>query len=113
MTQSRKLIETEIAGRKVVLCSSPGSDKELFADGVHGMSISPQLVKFNLYTANPWCAGDEEEYREVVARVVMTLPTFVAVTRFFMDRVEELSKAGLIKIEEQSEQKEAEGAEPS
>jgi hypothetical protein len=112
MTRDYKLIETEIAGRKVVLYSSPQGDKELFADGVHGLSVSPHLVKFNFYTVSP-LHGGEEEYREVVARVVMTLPTFVAVTRFFVERVEELSKAGLIMSEKHEEQKEAEGPEPS
>ena len=97
--ESLKLLEAEIGGRKAVLYASPHGDKELYADGIHGVSISPQTVKFNLHTVNPWHSTEQEEYREVVARIVMPLPTFVSVAQFMIKCVNEMGQKSLIQID--------------
>ena len=101
MNAQRKLIEIEQQGRKLALYGKSQGDLEFFVEGIHGMAFSGTHAKLNLFTTVPFVGEQNEEHREVVARLVIPTGALVAMAQFLSQRVDELIKAGKIKIAEE------------
>lgn len=94
----RIISRTGEGARTFELVGKPGGDPELFIDGIHGFMALGAHVKMNLYSVA--LSGTEGvERREVAARLVMTIPSFLAIARYFNDRVADMKAAG-VQVEE-------------
>lgn len=98
----RVISRTGEGTRTFELVGKPGGDPELFIDGIHGFVALGAHVKMNLYSVamtSPEIGTEGVERREVVSRLVMTIPSFIAVAKFLNDRLADLRAEGLVVVD--------------
>ena len=110
----RKVFELQRDGKTLELWEEASAVPEFFADGIHGISFSGSIVKFNFFTTDMGEEGNIER-RHVVCRLVLGIDTFFSVAQYLttmaedvkkkMEIIETDAKAEIIETEAKAEEK--------
>jgi hypothetical protein len=102
MMMLNKLVEQKSGGKRIVLYGHEDGEQEIYIDGAHGVTLTGTVVKINMFTVAPTFGEENEERREIVARLVMQIQTFVALAEFLNSTLQSLVSMGVIQKVESS-----------
>jgi hypothetical protein len=72
----------------------PATIPTVFTDGALNFNHSPQVVKFYLFRFDPALTGSSAALPQVIAQVVMPVPSMVHTAAFFNAAIENLVRQG-------------------
>ncbi len=104
MPRKPLMTHTDDSGIKLELYEKIGGHSEIYADGIQGIMVSDEVVKFNL-TSDKMMTNNDVREREIVATIVMPVNQVHSIVELFTEISRDVIVPNKLVIKEKPKEK--------